>query len=52
MMLREVYSHVPRQQCQDHLVRYVHSCPRQRGHHESEQRAWLQAQYSHQVSPP
>lgn len=38
-MLRGVWSRQRKEQCNAHLVRYVHSC--KRGHRESEQRDWL-----------
>lgn len=49
-MLRGVWSQARKQQCLDHLLRYVRSRPRPRGHRESEQRAWLQARYAQFVS--
>lgn len=42
-MLRGAWSQARKQQCQEHLLRYVRSHQRPRGHRESEQRAWLQA---------
>jgi len=42
-MLRGAWSKARKQECQEHLLRYVRSHPRPRGHRESEQRAWLQA---------
>jgi hypothetical protein len=39
--LRGAWSRDRKQQCQEHVRRYVRSHPRKRGHCETEQRAWL-----------
>ena len=44
-MLRGAWSHRRIQQCQYALRRYVRSRKRQRGHRETEQRAWVQRRY-------
>jgi hypothetical protein len=46
-MLRGAWSHRRIQQCQYALRRYVRSRKRQRGHRETEQRAWVQRRCSH-----
>ena len=45
-MLRGAWTRQRKQACQQALRRYVRSHPRQRGHRESEQRAWLEARAS------
>jgi Transposase DDE domain len=46
-MLRGAWSRRRIQQCQQILRRYVRSHKRQRGHRETEQRAWVQYRYLH-----
>lgn len=43
-LLRGAWSRQSKQACQYALRRYVRSRPRERGHRETEQRAWLKAQ--------
>ncbi len=50
IMLRATWSTARKQQCREHLLRYVRSCPRPRGHSESEQRTWFQARAAPVVS--
>ena len=49
-MLRGAWTRQRKQACQQALRRYVRSHPRQRGHRESEQRAWLEARASQSSS--
>ena len=48
IMLRGAWTRKCQQECEPALRRYVFSRKRQRGHRESEQRAWLEAKY-HQL---
>jgi hypothetical protein len=44
--LRGAWSRERKEQCQEHLRRYVRSHPRKRGHGETEQRTWLRERSS------
>jgi hypothetical protein len=45
-LLRGAWSRERKQQCEEHLLRYVRSRKRKRVHRETEQRAWLQSRCS------
>ena len=44
--LRGAWSHQRTKQCHEHLVRYIRSHPRKRGHQQSEQRDWFRQRYA------